>query len=106
VAAALLQRNHITAKPVSTEVDVKSVLATLTEGEADAGIVYVTDVLAAGDKAQAVDIPENINVVANYPIASINASKSPDVDKAFINFVLGDDGQAILKEYGFLPPPS
>jgi molybdate transport system substrate-binding protein len=105
-ANQILTSANVTVKPVSLAQNVKGVVTPVTTGEADAGIVYVTDVLAAGDKAQAVDIPENINVVANYPIASINASKSPDVDKAFINFVLGDDGQAILKKYGFLPPPS
>ena len=57
VGQALLDQDHITGKPVSQEVDVKSVLAKLTEGEADAGLVYTTDAVAAGDQVKAIPIP-------------------------------------------------
>ena len=76
----------------------------MTAGEADAGIVYVTDVTAAGRQAEGVEIPDDINVLAEYPIASVKTSANPDVDEAFIDFLLGPEGQAILAEYGFGPP--
>jgi molybdate transport system substrate-binding protein len=91
--------------PASLAQNVKGVVTPVTAGEADAGIVYVTDVMAAGDKAEAVDIPSDLNVVASYPIASVKASTKQDVDQAFMDFVLGDEGQAILRAHGFLPPP-
>jgi molybdate transport system substrate-binding protein len=105
-AKQILDSAHVTVKPVSLEQNVKGVVTKVTAGEADAGIVYVTDIAAAGDKASGVDIPKDINVVANYPIASTKTSKNTPVDQAFINFVLSSDGQAILAKYGFLPPPA
>jgi molybdate transport system substrate-binding protein len=90
--------------PVSLEENVRGVATKVIEGEADAGIVYVTDVIAAGDDADMVEISEDINVVAEYPIAGVAASEYPEVDQTFIDFVLGDEGQAILAEYGFGPP--
>jgi molybdate transport system substrate-binding protein len=90
--------------PVSLEQNVRGVVTKVTAGEADAGIVYVTDVIAAGDDADMVEIPEDINVIAEYPIAGVAASESPEVGQAFIDFVLGDEGQAILAEYGFGSP--
>jgi molybdate transport system substrate-binding protein len=90
--------------PVSLEQNVRGVSTKVTEGEADAGIVYVTDVIAAGDDAGMVEIPQDINVVAEYPIAAVAESEYPEVDQAFIDFVLGDEGQGILAEYGFGPP--
>ena len=82
----------------------RGVVTKVTAGEADAGIVYVTDVTAAGDAADMVEIPDDINVVAEYPIATVAASPAPDVGEAFIDFLLGDEGQAILAEYGFGAP--
>ena len=64
----------VTVTPVSLEQNVKGVVTKVTAGEADAGIVYVTDVTAAGDEADGVDIPADINVVAQYPIASVKTS--------------------------------
>jgi molybdate transport system substrate-binding protein len=104
-AQQILTSAKVSVTPVSYAQNVKGVVTPVTAGEADAGIVYTTDVIAAGDKAEAVDIPADINVVASYPIASVKASTKQDVDQAFIDFVLGDEGQAILKDYGFLPPP-
>jgi molybdate transport system substrate-binding protein len=90
--------------PVSLEQNVRGVSTKVTEGEADAGIVYATDVIAAGDDAAMVEIPEDINFIAEYPVAAVAASEYPDVDQAFIDFMLGDEAQAILAEYGFGPP--
>jgi molybdate transport system substrate-binding protein len=105
-AQQILTSANVSVTPVSFAQNVKGVVTPVTAGEADAGIVYITDALAAGDKAEAVDIPTDINVVAQYPIASVKASNSPEVDQAFIDFVQGSGAaQAILKEYGFVPAP-
>ena len=75
-------------------------------GEADAGIVYVTDVTAGGDKVEGVDLPDSQNVTATYPIATVKASKSQDKAQAFMDLVLSDRGQQVLEQHGFLPPPT
>jgi len=80
---------------------VKSIVAKVTSGEADAGIVYVTDVLAAGDAATGVMIPDEVNVVAEYPIAPIAGSKNPDLARRFIEFLTSDAGTRILQRFGF-----
>jgi molybdate transport system substrate-binding protein len=103
-AKQILDAAKVTVTPATLEQNVKGVVTKVTSREADAGIVYTTDVKAAGDKAFGVEIPEDINVVAKYPIASVKASKNPDTDAAFIDFVLSGDGQAILAKYGFKAP--
>ena len=94
----------ITVTPVSLEQNVRGVVTKVTAGEADAGIVYETDVLAAGDEASGVEIPEDINVLAEYAIASVGESQNVEVADAFIEFVNGEEAQAILEEYGFGAP--
>ena len=91
-------------KPKSLELDVKSTLAKLTDGEADAVVVYVTDVQAAGDKVQGVEIPAAQNVTATYPIAVVKASKNQAAALAYVNDVLNGAGQQILRSQGFRPP--
>jgi molybdate transport system substrate-binding protein len=91
-------------KPASTELDVKSTIQKLTTGEADAVIVYATDVTAAGDKVEGVELPDDQNVIASYPIAVVKATKNMSAAEGFVNYVLSDQGQAILKARGFLPP--
>ena len=103
-AAQIFTSAAVTVTPVSLEQNVKGVVTKVTAGEADAGIVYTTDVKAAGAAAEAVAIPADINVVAKYPIASVKTSTKADVDAAYIAFVLGADGQAILAKYGFGKP--
>jgi molybdate transport system substrate-binding protein len=103
-AKQILDTAKVTVTPVSLEQNVKGVVTKVTAGEADAGIVYITDVTAAGDKAVGVTIPADINVIAKYPIASVKASSHADVDQAFINFLTGPDGQAIMTTYGFGRP--
>jgi molybdate transport system substrate-binding protein len=105
-AAEALNTAKVTVKPVSEEDNVKAVVTKVSLGEADAGIVYVTDVTAGGDKVQGVDIPKDQNVTATYPIASVKAGKAQDKAQAFIDLVLSDQGQQVLKQYGFLPPPT
>jgi molybdate transport system substrate-binding protein len=105
-AAEALNTAKVTVKPVSEEDNVKAVVTKVSLGEADAGIVYVTDVTAGGDKVQGVDIPKDQNVTATYPIASVKAGKAQDKAQAFMDLVLSDQGQQVLKQYGFLPPPT
>jgi molybdate transport system substrate-binding protein len=100
-ANQILEAAGVDVTPVSLEENVRGVVTKVTSGEADAGIVYVTDVTAAGDAADAVEIPQDINVLAEYPIATVGASENPEVGEAFVDFVTGDEGQAILAQYGF-----
>ncbi len=90
---------------VSEEANVKAVVAKVQLGEADAGIVYVTDVTAevSGDITQ-IAIPDQYNVIGSYPIAVAKDASNKDVARAFIEYVLSDAGQAVLAEYGFAPP--
>jgi molybdate transport system substrate-binding protein len=103
-AAQVFERAGVSVTPKSYEENVKAVVTKVTLGEADAGIVYRTDVAAAGDDATGVQIPGDINVTAIYPIATTKEAGNPDGAAAFIAFVLSADGQAILAGYGFGPP--
>ncbi|MDQ1398041.1 MAG: molybdate transport system substrate-binding protein [Acidimicrobiaceae bacterium] len=103
-AAQILQMAGVTVRPVSREADVKSAVAKITSGEADATIVYVTDVDAAGAKAQGVAIPDAQNVVAEYPIAIVKTTKNHEAAVAFVAAVTKSSGQAALYRHGFLPP--
>ena len=105
-ARQALDAQHITVKPVSLEDNVKAVVTKVSLGEADAGIVYVTDVTAGGEKVEGVDIPNDQNVPATYPIATVKASGHQSQAQAFVEMVRSDQGQQVLKSYGFLPPPS
>ena len=87
----------------SEEENVRAIVDKVVEGEADAGVVYITDVLAAGDDAEGVEIPVDINIVAEYPIAVTAEAANPDAAAAFVEFVVSEDGQAILAENGFGP---
>ena len=105
-ARQLLDRAGVGVTPVSLEDNVKAVVTKVSLGEADAGIVYVTDVAAGGDKIEGVDIPRDQNVTATYPIATVKATKAQDKAQAFLDLVLSDQGQQVLQKYGFLPPPT
>jgi molybdate transport system substrate-binding protein len=105
-AKQVLDKAGVAVTPVSQEDNVKAVVTKVSLGEADAGIVYVTDVSAGGDKVEGVDIPETENVTATYPIATVKASKAQDKAQAFMDLVLSDQGQQVLKQFGFLPPPT
>ena len=94
----------VTVSPVSLEQNVGGVRTKVTSGEADAGIVYLTDAIAAGDEAANVEIPEDINVVAEYPVATVAASANAALGEGFIEFLLGDEAQGILADHGFGPP--
>ena len=85
----------------TNEPDVRALLTKVEAAELDAGIVYVTDVLSTDGAVEGIAIPEEDNVVAEYPIAALASAPNPDAAAAFVEFVLGPDGQAILAEYGF-----
>lgn len=91
-------------EPKSNELDVKATLAKLTSGEADAVVVYVTDVTAAGAKVEGVAIPDEHNVIATYPIAVVKSSKNKRGAQGYIDAIVSGDGQRILNDKGFLPP--
>ncbi|MDO8389865.1 MAG: molybdate ABC transporter substrate-binding protein [Actinomycetota bacterium] len=103
-AVAILANAAVTVTPKSLEDKVKGVVTKVTAGEADAGIVFVTDVQAAGSAAEGVDIPADVNVISNYPIVVTKDAQHADAAQAFIDFVTSADGQAILATYGFLAP--
>ena len=105
-AREILDRAGVTVKPVSLEVTVKGVVTKVALGEADAGIVYVTDVSAAKGEIGSVAIPAAQNVIASYPIATLVSSEDAASAQAFVDLVLSDQGRRVLAGYGFLPPPS
>ncbi len=91
------------ANVVSNEADVKGVVQKVLLGEADAGIVYRTDVTPdVAPQVRKIDIPQDLNVVATYPIAVVRGTGEPEVATAFVRYVLGP-GQVVLRGYGFLP---
>ncbi|HEU4354199.1 MAG TPA: molybdate ABC transporter substrate-binding protein [Actinomycetota bacterium] len=91
------------ANVVSNAEDVRSVVTTVASGEADAGMVYVTDVTAdVAEQVSLNEIPDDVNVLATYPIAVVVGTEQPELAGAFLELVLGD-GQSTLAAYGFLP---
>ena len=89
--------------PRSREANVKGVVTRITTGEADAGIVYVTDAKASAKGADRVDIPEEHNVTAGYPMAALKDAPNPAGATAFMAFLLSGTGQEIMAGFGFLP---
>ena len=98
------QASGVTIKPVSEEQSVTDVLGKVVTGEADAGLVYVTDVKAAGDKVNGITFPESSSAVNTYPIAALADSKNKDLAQQFIDLVTGDAGQQVLADAGFAKP--
>jgi molybdate transport system substrate-binding protein len=92
----------VLANVVSNETDVKQVVAKVQLGEADAGIVYISDSIAAPE-LKTIEIPANFNVIAKYPIAALTNAPQSELASEFIAYVLSADGQAILKKWGFTP---
>ena len=90
------------ANVVSYENTVKQVVAKVQLGEADAGIVYSSDTVAAPELKK-IGIPRENNVVAEYPLAVLTQSKNPELAQAFINYVLSSNGQLAIRRWGFLP---
>jgi molybdate transport system substrate-binding protein len=93
---------RVLANVVSNETDVKQVAAKVQLGEGDAGIVYVSDSFAAPN-LRTIQIPQEFNVIASYPLAALKNTAQPELAADFINYVLSAEGQAILKKWGFTP---
>ncbi len=89
---------------ITRGVDAKATLGAVVTGDADAAIVYKTDVLSAGKTAQTVEISASSNVKAAYGIAAVRGSKNGSLAKAFVDFVLSEQGWKILKGFGFQKP--
>jgi molybdate transport system substrate-binding protein len=96
-----LSKAGVKAQPKSLETNVKGVVTKVTSGEADAGIGYVTDAKAAAASAEGVDIADAQNVIAEYPMAVLKQSANSNLAYAFVDYILGSEGQAVLAKYGF-----
>lgn len=103
-AQQVAQVAGVTLDPVSEEQSVTDVLGKVTSGEADAGLVYVTDVAGAGDDVEGITFPESKQVVNVYPIAPVADSDQAELAQEFVDLVLGDTGQQILQDAGFGQP--
>jgi molybdate transport system substrate-binding protein len=88
----------------SYEQDVKGVLTKVESGEADAGLVYRTDVKSAGDKVKGIDFPEASNAINDYPIASLTEAKNPTAANAWIAFLLSQEARQVFTDFGFQLP--
>ncbi|MEP6559878.1 MAG: molybdate ABC transporter substrate-binding protein [Nakamurella sp.] len=95
----------VTLTPVSEENSVTDVLGKVTSGQADAGLVYVTDAKGAGDKVTEVPFPESTAVVNVYPIATLTGARQSALATKFVEVVTGPEGQQVLKDAGFQPAP-
>ncbi|NYI43903.1 molybdate transport system substrate-binding protein [Nocardioides aromaticivorans] len=93
----------VTLAPDSEEQSVTDVLGKIESGEGDAGLVYVTDVTAAGDEVEGIEFPESADVVNHYPVVVVKDSAHADLAQQWVDLVLGD-GQAVLGAAGFGPP--
>jgi molybdate transport system substrate-binding protein len=96
---------RVQAKVASRELNVRQVLAKVVLGEADAGVVYRSDAIAAAGKVAVVSIPPEQNVIAEYPIAALKAAPHPDLARRFIELVKSPAGAAALREAGFAACP-
>lgn len=104
VATALLAENDITAEPVSLEEDVRATLDKVVSGEADAGLVYATDAVAAGDAVVAIEIPGAESALTSYFTTVLKQSADAELAQEWVDFVASDEGQAILEQAGFGKP--
>jgi molybdate transport system substrate-binding protein len=104
VATEVFDNAHVAVHPKASLADVKSTLAAVESGEIDAGLVYVTDVRAAGGKVEGVPIPDDVNASTTYPIAVLKDAANPTLAHAFVDYVLSPAGRAVLTADGFGRP--
>ncbi|MBA3282404.1 MAG: molybdate ABC transporter substrate-binding protein [Acidimicrobiia bacterium] len=95
---------EISESSVTRGQNVKATLTAVTEGDAVAGIVYVTDAQSAADQVETITIPRDENAIAVYPVGVLREAGNAEVAQAFADYVASDDGQVVLKSFGFLPP--
>jgi molybdate transport system substrate-binding protein len=103
-AAKVFSNAKITVKPVTLEADVKSTLTKVELNEVDAGVVYVTDVLAAGSKVKGIAIPADVNAFTEYPIAGLTKAPNAAGAAAFVAYVRSPAGLQVLATAGFAKP--
>ncbi|WNG62835.1 molybdate ABC transporter substrate-binding protein [Archangium gephyra] len=97
-------RSRVEGKVVSRELNVRQVLAKVSLGEAQAGFVYRTDAISAGDRVGIATLPPELNVIAEYPMGMVKGAAHPVLARAWIDFVLSADGQRALQRAGFIAP--
>ena len=102
--ATIAEEQGVTAPAASLEVDVKAVLAKVTEDEADAGFVYATDAVAAGDAVETFDVPGAADHEAVYTIAPLDQARDAALAQEFVDLVLSSTGQGVLADAGFGAP--
>lgn len=102
--ATVEKASGVDIQPVSEESSVTDVLGKVTSGEADAGLVYVTDVRAAGDAVVGIPFDESAEAVNTYPIATLRGTAESDVARAFVAYVASPAGQKVLAAAGFGAP--
>ena len=103
-ARTALGAANVSVQPVTLAPDVKAALSTVELGEADAALVYRTDVKSAGGKVDGVDFPESAKAVNDYPIVALTHAPNPSGATAFVSFVLSDQGRKALTAAGFQTP--
>ncbi|CAB5047155.1 unannotated protein [freshwater metagenome] len=101
--AEVLRNAGVTVTPASLEENVKGILTKVALGEADAGIVYRTDILAAGNSVTGVPIADNVNVTTKYLVGALRDSQNQDASQRFIIFLSSEQGQKIFSQFGFGP---
>lgn len=104
LAAVVLHRGGVRVTPRSLEPSVRAVVARVTQGEADAGIVYVTDARAAGGSSEILPVAAEFNASTTYPAAVVRRSARLGAARAFVDFALSPEGQAAMAAAGFDPP--
>ncbi|MDT0346197.1 molybdate ABC transporter substrate-binding protein [Streptomyces litchfieldiae] len=103
----ILDAGGVTATPDSEEPSVRAVLSKVRLGEADAGIVYVTDAASAGDDVHTIPVPAGQNVIADYPAAPLDDSEHPEEAQEFVDWLTSEEAAALLADVGFpLPDPA
>ncbi len=103
-ARRLAEQEGVQLSPVSEEQSVTDVLTKVAAGEADAGLVYVTDVASAGAEVRGIEVPGAERVVNTYPIATVADSEQTDLAREFVALVRSDQGRAVLGDLGFGTP--
>lgn len=99
--AEVLKKADVSVTPDSLESNVKGIMLKVASGEADAGIVYHSEVIASDGQVEGVEIPAELNIVAKYPIGIISTSDNKELAHGFIDFLLSPSGRAILSQHGF-----
>jgi molybdate transport system substrate-binding protein len=103
-ADELFAAANVSARPDTQEEDVRAALTKVQLGEVDAALVYATDVVAAGDSVEGVDVPEADRAVNRYPICLLTDAPDPGPARAFVDLVLSEDGRRALADAGFREP--